>query len=107
VGAEPFDGTDPAQVTESGFGPHVAVEVERSVAAPMPRVWEVLRDYRGARARLLTAHFADYVILDGGHGAGTVIGYRLRACSGPTRLSSRNRARGASCASAPAGRRSC
>ena len=77
MGGVAFDGAEEARAAAPGFGPRVAVEVERGVAAPMPRVWEVLRDYRGARPRMLTAHFADYVILEGGHGAGTAIGYRL------------------------------
>jgi hypothetical protein len=61
-----------------GFGRRITIELERTVAAPMDVVWDRLRDYRDVRARLLTEHFADYVVREGGVGAGTVIGYRLR-----------------------------
>jgi len=61
-----------------GFGRRIVSEVERTVAAPMELVWRCLRDYRGPRARLLGEPFADYELHDGGVGAGTVIGYRLR-----------------------------
>jgi hypothetical protein len=54
------------------------VEVERTVDAPMERVWALLRDYRVARPRLLTEHFGDYAVRERGEGAGTVIEYRLR-----------------------------
>jgi uncharacterized protein YndB with AHSA1/START domain len=55
------------------------VEVERTVDAPMERVWALLRDYRVARPQLLTEHFSDYGVRERGAGAGTVIAYRLRA----------------------------
>ena len=54
------------------------MEVERTVDAPMERVWALLRDYRIARPRLLSEHFSDYGVRDRGEGAGTVIAYRLR-----------------------------
>ena len=44
----------------------------------MERVWALLRDYRVARPRLLSAHFSDYRVQERGDGAGTVIAYRLR-----------------------------
>jgi uncharacterized protein YndB with AHSA1/START domain len=53
------------------------VEVERTVDAPMERVWVVLRDYRAARPRMLTEHFADYAVQQQ-EGERTVIDYRLR-----------------------------
>jgi hypothetical protein len=53
------------------------VEVERTVDAPMQRVWVVLRDYRAARPRMLTEHFADYAVQQQ-EGERTVIEYRLR-----------------------------
>jgi hypothetical protein len=37
-----------------GLGRRVSVEVERTVDAPIERVWALLRDYRVARPRLLT-----------------------------------------------------
>jgi uncharacterized protein YndB with AHSA1/START domain len=55
------------------------VEVERTVEAPMERVWALLRDYRVARPRVLTEHFGDYEVRERAEGAGgTVIEYRLR-----------------------------
>jgi uncharacterized protein YndB with AHSA1/START domain len=61
-----------------GFGRRIAIEAERTVDAPMELVWRLLRDYRGPRARVLGEPFAEYELHDGGVGAGTVIGYRLR-----------------------------
>jgi hypothetical protein len=36
------------------------VEVERTVDAPMERVWALLRDYLLARPRWLSEHFGNY-----------------------------------------------
>jgi hypothetical protein len=72
---------DPARLarpSDPGLGRRVEVEVERTVDAPMGRVWALLRDYRVARPRLLSGHFSDYGVLERGEGAGTVIAYRLR-----------------------------
>jgi uncharacterized protein YndB with AHSA1/START domain len=72
---------DPARLARPpgpGLGRRISVEVERTVDAPMPRVWALLRDYRVARPRLLTEHFSDYAIHERGEGTGTVIEYRLR-----------------------------
>ena len=63
--------------TAIAFGRRLAVELERTITAPMDAVWSMLRDYR-ARERLLGAEFADYVVRAGGVGEGTVIAYRLR-----------------------------
>jgi uncharacterized protein YndB with AHSA1/START domain len=68
--------TGPAAPTEAGFGRRTCVQVERTVDAPMQRVWVVLRDYRAARPRMLTEHFADYAVQQ--EGERTVINYRLR-----------------------------
>ena len=67
-----------ARASDPGLGRRVAVEVERTVDAPMERVWALLRDYRVARPRLLSEHFSDYDVQERGEGAGTVIVYRLR-----------------------------
>ena len=53
------------------------MQVERTVDAPMDRVWVVLRDNRAARPRMLAAHFADYAVQQH-EGERTVIDYRLR-----------------------------
>src|SRR4051794_35487249 len=67
-----------ARASDPGLGRRVSVEVERTVDAPMERVWALLRDYRVARPRLLSEHFSDYGVRERGRGAGTVIAYRLR-----------------------------
>jgi hypothetical protein len=61
-----------------GFRRRIVIEAERTVDAPMELVWRLLRDYRGPRARMLGEPFAEYELHDGGVGAGTMIGYRLR-----------------------------
>jgi uncharacterized protein YndB with AHSA1/START domain len=72
------DAAAPAGSPGVGFGRRIAIEAERTVDAPMEQVWRVLRDYRAPRARMLDEPFAAYELHEGGVGAGTVIGYRLR-----------------------------
>src|SRR4051794_15459082 len=67
-----------ARASDPGLGRRISVQVERTVDAPMERVWALLRDYRLARPRLLTEHFSDYAVHHGGAGAGTVLAYHLR-----------------------------
>src|SRR3954449_10648989 len=67
-----------AQAPDPGLGARVSVELERTIDAPIERVWALLRDYRLARPRLLSEHFSDYAAHDGGEGAGTVLEYQLR-----------------------------
>src|SRR3954469_19648831 len=67
-----------ARPPDLGLGRRVSVEVERTVDAPMGGVWPLLLAYRVARPRLLSEHFSDYGVQQRGHGAGTVICYRLR-----------------------------
>lgn len=57
----------------------VTARATRSVAAPPERVLEFLRDYREARPRILTDNYSAYRVEQGGHGAGTVIGYHFAA----------------------------
>jgi hypothetical protein len=80
IGNEAMAGVppDPARPPDPGLGRRVSVEVERTVDAPMERVWALLRDYRVARPRLLSEHFSDYGVRERGDGAGTVIAYHLR-----------------------------
>jgi hypothetical protein len=59
-------------------GRRLSIALERTLDTPMDQVWAVLRDYAQARPRILTEHFTDYVIHQGGRGAGTMIGYELR-----------------------------
>jgi hypothetical protein len=72
---------DPARLAPApdlGLGARISVQVERTVDAPMERVWALLRDYRLARPRLLTEHFSDYAVHHGGAGAGTLVECHLR-----------------------------
>src|SRR4051794_32537729 len=78
MGSVPPDPARLARPPDPGLGARVSVEIERTVGAPMERVWALLRDYRLARRRLLTEHFSDYAVHQGGAGAGTVIEYQLR-----------------------------
>ena len=78
MGSVPPDPACLARPPDPGLGVRVSVELERTVDAPMERVWMLLRDYRVARPRWLTEHFGDYAVREGGEGAGTVIEYRLQ-----------------------------
>jgi hypothetical protein len=72
-------GPDPlAAHLDPGLGARVSVETQRTVAAEMEHVWVLLCDYQAVRPRILTAHFADYAVHSGGHGAGSVIEHVLR-----------------------------
>lgn len=57
----------------------VTARASRAVDAPPDRVLEFLRDYREARPRILTDNYSAYRVEQGGHGAGTVIGYHFAA----------------------------
>lgn len=63
---------------DPGLGARVSVEAQRTVDAEMEHVWVLLCDYHAVRPRILTAHFADYAVRSGGHGAGSVIEHVLR-----------------------------
>jgi uncharacterized protein YndB with AHSA1/START domain len=58
---------------------HVKTTAERTVPASREEVYEFLSDYREKRPQILTDNFSDYAVEEGGHGAGTVVRYRLRA----------------------------
>src|SRR3954447_8741104 len=107
MGGVPPDPARLARPPDPGRGARVSVEIERTVDAPMERVWALLRDYRLARRRLLTEHFSDYAVHHGGEGAGTVIEYRLRVGRHQGRhvLAGPEPAAGACCASVIAPRR--
>jgi carbon monoxide dehydrogenase subunit G len=54
----------------------VTASATRAVEAPPERVLDFLRDYR-ERPRILTDNYTAYRVEQGGHGAGTVIGYHF------------------------------
>jgi carbon monoxide dehydrogenase subunit G len=57
----------------------VSAQASKEVNAPPDRVLEFLRDYRGARQRILTDNYTAYRVEQGGTGAGTVFAYHFAA----------------------------
>ncbi|MGO9909312.1 MAG: SRPBCC family protein [Solirubrobacteraceae bacterium] len=57
----------------------VTARATKAVDAQPERVLEFLRDYRDRRPRILTDNYTAYRVEQGGHGAGTVIGYHFAA----------------------------
>ncbi|MEV4128775.1 SRPBCC family protein [Nocardia sp. NPDC049707] len=50
-----------------------------AVAADPQRTLEAIADYEKVRPRILSAHYRDYRVLEGGQGAGTVAEWTLQA----------------------------
>ncbi|OQO90924.1 polyketide cyclase [Saccharomonospora piscinae] len=59
----------------------VTATAERTIDAPADTVRERLADYRDVRPRILTEHYRDYAVVEGGTGAGTVARWKLQATS--------------------------
>ncbi|HVV22919.1 MAG TPA: SRPBCC family protein [Pseudonocardiaceae bacterium] len=59
----------------------VKATAERTIGAPVDEVWAALADYRTVRPTLLTEHFSEYEVRDGGVGAGTTVHWKLAATS--------------------------
>ncbi|TDC71681.1 SRPBCC family protein [Actinomadura sp. GC306] len=59
----------------------VVVTTEKTLNASPERVAEALGDYTGVRSRMLTEHFSEYEVREGGQGAGTVVHWKLAATS--------------------------
>lgn len=59
----------------------VEASTERIIAADPERVFAALADYTGTRQALLTEHFSEYDVREGGTGAGTKVHWRLQATS--------------------------
>ncbi|MFG2088553.1 MULTISPECIES: SRPBCC family protein [unclassified Spirillospora] len=59
----------------------VVVTAERTLNANPERVFEALGDYTGVRSRMLTEHFSEYEVREGGQGDGTVVHWKLAATS--------------------------
>jgi uncharacterized protein YndB with AHSA1/START domain len=57
----------------------VRVTVERSIGAPVERVYAYIADYREHHHRFLPPAFSDFYVEEGGVGAGTVVRFRLSA----------------------------
>ncbi|RJQ83479.1 SRPBCC family protein [Amycolatopsis panacis] len=59
----------------------VTATAERMIDAPVERVRELVADYVETRPKLLTEHYRDYEVTEGGVGAGTKAGWKLQATS--------------------------
>ncbi|MER5939892.1 MULTISPECIES: SRPBCC family protein [unclassified Streptomyces] len=59
----------------------VEATTERVVAADAEKVFDALADYTGTRQNLLTEHFSEYEVREGGDGEGTLVHWKLQATS--------------------------
>src|SRR3954453_5049106 len=59
----------------------VVATTEHVVRAPADRVRAALADYEGARRRVMPEQFSDYLVENGGTGAGTRVHWRFAATS--------------------------
>ncbi|KAB1149845.1 SRPBCC family protein [Streptomyces luteolifulvus] len=59
----------------------VEATTERVVAADAEKVFDALADYAGTRSKLLSEHFSEYEVREGGDGEGTVVHWKLQATS--------------------------
>ncbi|MEV0660635.1 SRPBCC family protein [Actinomadura luteofluorescens] len=59
----------------------VVVTAERTLKASPDQVLGALGDYTGVRSRMLTEHFSEYEVREGGQGDGTVVHWKLAATS--------------------------
>lgn len=59
----------------------VTATAERRIDAPVQRVRTVLADYAQSRPKILTEHYRDYRVLEGGTGSGTIANWTLQATS--------------------------
>uniref|UniRef100_A0AAU1U5M4 SRPBCC family protein n=1 Tax=Streptomyces sp. NBC_00119 TaxID=2975659 RepID=A0AAU1U5M4_9ACTN len=54
---------------------------ERVIAAKPDDAFDALADYSGTRAKLLSEHFSEYEVREGGDGEGTLVHWKLQATS--------------------------
>ncbi|WP_406442869.1 SRPBCC family protein [Streptomyces sp. NBC_00631] len=59
----------------------VEATTERVVGADAETVFDALADYSGTRAKLLTEHFSEYEVREGGDGEGSLVHWKLQATS--------------------------
>ena len=59
----------------------VTAIAERTIDAPADKVRELVADYAETRPKLLTEHYRDYEVTEGGAGAGTKAHWKLQATS--------------------------
>jgi hypothetical protein len=61
--------------------PQVTATTRRTIGAAPEEVMAAISDYREVRPRILTEHYRDYRVEQGGQGAGTVAHWILQATS--------------------------
>ncbi|MEO3829159.1 SRPBCC family protein [Actinomadura sp. B10D3] len=59
----------------------VVVTTERTLNVGPDQMLAALGDYTGVRSRILTEHFSEYEVREGGQGEGTVVHWKLAATS--------------------------
>ncbi|MFD2418376.1 SRPBCC family protein [Amycolatopsis pigmentata] len=59
----------------------VHAHAERTIGAPVEKVRALVADYADTRPRILTEHYRDYEVVEGGTGAGTKAKWKLQATS--------------------------
>ncbi|MEU4087132.1 SRPBCC family protein [Streptomyces aureus] len=59
----------------------VEATTERVIAADAETVFDALADYSGTRPKLLSEHFSEYEVREGGDGTGTLVHWKLQATS--------------------------
>ncbi|WP_019815052.1 SRPBCC family protein [Saccharomonospora saliphila] len=59
----------------------VTAHAERAIDAPAEELRALVADYREVRPRILTEHYRDYEVTEGGTGAGTRARWTLQATS--------------------------
>ncbi|GAA1980471.1 SRPBCC family protein [Amycolatopsis minnesotensis] len=57
----------------------VTATAERVIGAPVEKVRALVADYAGTRSKILTEHYRDYQVAEGGTGAGTKASWKLQA----------------------------
>jgi uncharacterized protein YndB with AHSA1/START domain len=63
----------------------VEATTERIIAADPETVFDALADYTDTRPKVLTEHFSEYEVREGGDGEGTLVHWKLQATSKRTR----------------------
>ena len=59
----------------------VTATAERTIDAPVEKVRALVADYSESRPKILTEHYRDYRVDEGGTGAGTKASWKLQATS--------------------------
>ncbi|ACY96478.1 MULTISPECIES: SRPBCC family protein [Thermomonospora] len=59
----------------------ITVTAEKTIGADAEKVFAAIGDYHGTRPRILTDHFSEYEVREGGRGEGTKVHWKLAATS--------------------------